>query len=80
MDDESPIILYNLKMSKKSETEPSLFIKVLFHNIQDSYNDHQFIFTDGSRDDQKVGCAVVSRRLVSKAELRLPDMASIFIA
>ena len=64
-------------MSKKSETHPSLF-KSLFRNVQDSYNDHQFIFTDGLRDDQKVGCAVVSRRLVS--ELRLPDMASIFTA
>ena len=77
MDDESPIILYNLKVSKKSETDPSLF-KGLFHNVQDSYNEHQIIFTDGSRDDQKVGCAVVSGRLVSK--LRLPDMASIFTA
>ena len=50
----------------------------LFHNVQNIYNDHEFIFTDGSRDDKKVGCAVVSGRHVSK--LRLPDRASIFTA
>ena len=71
------IILYNVKVSKKSETFQSIF-QGLFHNVQDIYNDHQFIFTDGSRDDQKVGCAFVSERQVVK--LRLPDMASIFTA
>ena len=64
-----PIMLYNLNVSKKSETDQS---------ILQIYNDHQFIFNDGSRDDQKVGCVFVSEIQVVK--LRLPDMASISTA
>ena len=40
--------------------------------------DHQFLYTDGSKDDYKVGCAVVSNFNIVKR--RLPGQASIYTA
>ena len=50
----------------------------LFNDVQDKYFDHQFLYTDGSKDNHKVGCAVVSNFNIVKR--RLPGQASIYTA
>ena len=74
---ESPLIIYGLKTVKKVNTNPLVF-QGLFNDVQDKYFDHQFLYTDGSKDDHKVGCAVVSNFNIVKR--RLPGQASIYTA
>ena len=69
-----PTIVYGLRAGKKSDVCPSEF-QSRFHIIQNKYDDHQFIYTDGSKEGDRVGCAVVcGRQCVME---RLPDVASI---
>ena len=49
---ESPLIIYGLKTVKKVDTNPLVF-QGLFNDVQDKYFDHQFLYTDGSKDDHK---------------------------
>ena len=71
------IILYDQKQGKKFDVCPSEF-QSRFHIIQNKYDDHQFIYTDGSKEGDRVGCAVVcGRQCVME---RLPDVASIYTA
>ena len=58
--------------------ENSTTIQGLFNDVQDKYFDHQFLYTDGSKDDQKVRCAVFSSLSIIKR--RLPDQAYIYTA
>ena len=74
---ESPLIIYGLKTVKKVDTNP-LVLQGLFNDVQDKYFDHQFLYTDGSKDDHKVGCAVVSNFNIVKR--RLPGQTSIYTA
>ena len=74
---ESPLIIYGLKTVKKVDTNPMVF-QELFNDVQDKYFDHQFLYTDGSKDDHKVGCAVVSNFNIVKRHL--PGQASIYTA
>ena len=74
---ESPLIIYGLKTVKKVDTNPLVF-QGLFNDVQDKKIDHQFLYTDGSKDDHKVGCAVVSNFNIVKR--RLPGQASIYTA
>ena len=69
--------IWCLKTVKKVYTNPLVF-QGLFNDIQDTYFDHQFIYTDGSKDDHKVGCAVVSNFNIIKR--RLPGQAPIYTA
>ena len=73
----SPLIIYGLKTVKKVDTNPLVF-QGLFNDVQDTYFDHQLLYTDGSKDDHKVGCAVVSNFNIVKR--RLPGQASIYTA
>ena len=74
---ESPLIIYGLKTVKKVDTNPLVF-QVLLNDVQDKYFDHQFLYTDGSKEDHKVGCAVVSNFNIIKR--RLPGQSSIYTA
>jgi hypothetical protein len=49
-----------------------------FHILQNKYDDHQFIYTDGSKEGDSVGSAVVCGRQCMME--RVPDVASIFTA
>ena len=51
-----PKIDLSLHSEKKSESNPHL-LKQNFHDLQSYYSDHEHIYTDGSKDDEKVGCA-----------------------
>ena len=65
----------NQRPVKKVDTNPLVF-QGLFNDVQAKCFDHQFLYTDGSKDDHKVGCAVVSNFNIIKR--RLPGQASIY--
>ena len=49
-----------------------------FQELKSHYSDYMPIYTDGSKDDMKVGCAVVSDDFTGT--MRIPDGSSIFTA
>ena len=54
-----PKLLFDLHSGKKSETSP-IIMKSNFQELKSHYMDYKHIYTDGSKDDMKVGCPVVS--------------------
>ena len=70
-------LLFDLHSGKKSETSP-IIMKSNFQELKAHYMDYKNIYTDGSKDDMKVGCAVVSDDF--SATMRIPDGSSIFTA
>ena len=72
-----PNVLFQLSSDKKSSTN-SLQFQSKFLELKSQYPNHTAIYTDGSKDDVKVGCASVSHLHTSK--VRLPDNSSIFSA
>ena len=53
-------------------------MKQNFRELQSRLSDYQHIYTDGSKVDDKVGCAYISGSRHEK--IRLPDGSSIFTA
>ena len=72
-----PDILFDLHTSKKSASD-SLIMKQNFHILQSRYTEYQHIYTDGSKDGEKVGCAFLYGNHFSS--LRIPDGSSVFTA
>ena len=72
-----PLIVFSLHSGKKSETNPDL-LKQDFHELQLYYADYQQIYTDGSKDKERVGCAVLREN--DHQTMRIPDGSSIFTA
>ena len=72
-----PKLLFDLHSGKKSETS-SIIMKSNFQELKSHYMDYKHIYTDGSKDDMKVGCAVVSDDF--SETMRIPDGSSIFTA
>ena len=72
-----PDILFDLHTSKKSFSD-SLIMKQNFHILQSGYTEYQHIYTDGSKDGEKVGCAFLYGNHFSS--LRIPDGSSVFTA
>ena len=72
-----PEILFDLHSGKKSESNPHI-LKNDFRTMQSRYKNYQQIYTDGSKEDSKVGCAVISDN--HSYMQRLPDDSSIFTA
>ena len=72
-----PDILFDLHTSKKSFSD-SLIMKQNFHILQSRYTGYQHIYTDGSKDGEKVGCAFLYGNHFSS--LRIPDGSSVFTA
>ena len=54
-----PEILFDLHSWKKSESNPHI-LKADFRKLQSRYKNYQQIYTDRSKEDSKVGCAVKS--------------------
>ena len=46
----------SLHSEKKSESNPHI-LKQIFHKLQSYYSDHEHIYPDGSKNEEKVGCA-----------------------
>ena len=55
-----------------------IIMKSNFQELKSHYMDYKHIYTDGSKDDMKVGCAVVSDDFTET--MRIPDGSSIFTA
>ena len=72
-----PTIDLSLHSEKKSESNPHL-LKQNFHDLQSYYSDHKHIYTDGSKDEEKVGCAAAKYDDCKK--MRIPDGSSVFTA
>ena len=53
-----PEILFDLHSGKKSESNPHI-LKDDFRKLQSRYKNYQQIYTDGSKEDSKVRCAVI---------------------
>ena len=72
-----PTVLCDLGVAKKSEAFPT-DLQSRFHITQARYRDHQCIFTDGSKHDNKVRCAVVYDGCFLRE--RIPDTPSVYTA
>ena len=72
-----PTILFDLHNSKNSLSD-SHVIKQNFQELQSRLSDYQHIYTDGSKVEDKVGCAYISGSHHEK--IRLHDGSSIFTA
>ena len=72
-----PTIDLSLHSEKKSESNPHL-LKQNFHDLQSYYSDHEHIYTDGSKDEEKVGCAAA--KYDDCKTMRIPDGSSVFTA
>ena len=72
-----PEVNLTLHSGKKSESNPHL-LKDSFHQLQSQFIDYQCIYTDGSKEENKVGCATFTNG--NCKTLRLPDGSSIFTA
>ena len=70
-----PEILFGLHSKKKSEPNPHI-LKDDFRWLQSRYKNYQQVYTDGSKEDSKVGCAVISDDHSNMQ--RIPDDSSIF--
>ena len=72
-----PRVILNLHKNKKSEVDSHIF-KTEFLEIKSAYKHYMSIYTDGSKQDEKVACAVISPNFMDS--IRLPDNSSIFTA
>ena len=72
-----PNILFDLHNSKTLLSDSHL-MKQNFQELQSRLSDYQHIYTDGSKVEDKVGCAYISGTHHEK--IRLPDGSSIFTA
>ena len=50
-------------------------LKQNFHVLQSRYAEYQHVYTDGSKDGEKVGCAFVSGNYSDS--IRIPDGTSV---
>ena len=66
-----------LSPGNKSESNPHI-LKEDFRKLQSHYKNYQQIYTDGSKEDSKVGYAVLSDNHSNMQ--RIPDDSSIFTA
>ena len=73
----APEILVDLHSGKKSESNPHI-LRDDFRKLKNPYKNYQQIYTDGSKKDSKVGCAVISDN--HSYMQRIPDDSSIFTA
>ena len=72
-----PNIIFDLCQFKKSDTAPEIF-KSKFIEIASDYPHHKHIYTDGSKEEEKVGCATITHQ--QSSSIRLPDHSSVFTA
>ena len=72
-----PERIFDLHSGKKSESNPHI-LKNDFRKMQSRYKNYHQIYTDGSKEDSKVGCAVISDNHSNMQ--RIPDDSSIFTA
>ena len=67
----------SLHSGKKSESVP-YHLKENCHELQSTFSDYEHIFTDGSKEETKVGCAAANYN--DCKQMRIPDGSSVFTA
>ena len=72
-----PPWIFQLNKLPKTKTHPSTYLEK-FHTILFHHLDHQYIFTDGSKDSNKTACAAILKKTIHKKVL--PMKNSIFTA
>ena len=72
-----PTVLFDLTRHQKATTSPLVF-QTEFGRLRDRFADFTFVYTDGSKEAEKVGAAVALPN--GEATSRLPDNSSIFSA
>ena len=72
-----PNVNLSCKIGKKDCTNAFDFL-TQFYMIANVYSNYQFIYTDGSKSGDKVGCAAVTTG--SPYKIRLPDRCSVYTA
>ena len=72
-----PQVILQLNKLHKTKTHPSTYLEK-FHTILLHHPDYQYIFTDGSKDNNKTACATVLNKTIHKKAL--PMKSSIFTA
>ena len=73
----TPKVILELNEISKTKTHPCTN-QEKFHNILQHHPDHLYVFTDGSKDNNKTACAVVLNKTIPKKAL--PMESSIFTA
>ena len=73
----TPQVILELNEHTKTKTHPSTY-QEKFHNILQHHPDHLYIFTDGSKDNNKTACAAVLNKTILKKTLSIES--SIFTA
>ena len=51
---------------------------IYFHELQSNYSDYEHIYTDGSKEETKVGCAAATYN--DCKQMRIPDGSSVVTA
>ena len=70
-------ILFRFTLWEKSESNPHI-LKDDFRRLQSHYKNYQQVYTDGPKEDSKVGCVVISGNHSNMQ--RIPDDSTIFTA
>ena len=73
----TPKVSLELKEHSKTKTHPNTY-QEKFYNILQHHPDHLYVFTDGSKDNDRAACAAVLNKTVLKKAL--PRESSIFTA
>jgi ribonuclease HI len=73
----SPQFIYDLAKSKKETTIPEIF-KVQYNEIKQHFYNYEYIYTDGSKQNNRVAAAAVTED--ETFSFRLPDNSSVFSA
>ena len=72
-----PNVNMSCKIGKKTSTNPYDFLSK-FYELTNMYSEFNFIYTDGSKSGDKVGCAAVTSG--GPCKMRLPDRCSVYTA
>ena len=73
-----PSVLLNLAEDKKSDTSSASY-KIKFKKLVENFSEYEQIYTDGSKQGEKVGSAALFPNGAQKS-IRLPDKSSIYTA
>ena len=72
-----PKVCLDLSVLAKKDTPSHVYIQK-FNEIKDEYSYYTAIYTDGSKDNDRVGCGLIMNKLSIKQ--KLPRNAFIFTA
>ncbi len=76
-DHKCPPVFLDLAQRKKDSTLPA-FYKRKYIKIRSRYEDHEALYTDGSKDEERAGAAAYTN--AETYSCRLPDSATVFSA